>query len=338
MTGKITIHVLIVDDNRDALATVRDRLGILSTELRVEFEDNCYESFTDAASSLSTNPAELAIIDVRSDDGGSPDNQRGISLFETLKELEFMPTVFHTAYAGDLGNEIRDLRFVRVVGKEQPMELDAAIADLVKSGAVTVAREIRDSVRVELRDFMWQQPKEPVSTGSYELRSQLFRRVSARLDRAAPADSTGVAPSRMYLMPAMSNELECGAVLLEGDAWWVVATPACDLVRRNGGKPKAEFVRLLRAKPLDKIKKNRKEVVNGSQARFFYLAPYREIPELVVDFQHVRSEQYERVANNVGTFRVVATLDAPYADALQVRYGQYSGRVGVPDLDPQMLA
>ncbi|WP_141928285.1 hypothetical protein [Yimella lutea] len=327
-----------MDDQASARETVTDRLEVVSEDTGLSFDPDCYDSFEAAAAASRSREFDLAIVDLR--DGQSdhiPGNDRGLQLFGTMKSWGFVPTVFYTAYASDIGAELRDLRFVRVVPKEHTEQLDVAVRDLIESGAVTAARDVKGAVRDELRNFMWSQADRPSDETPEDLRSQVFRRAAARLDRLAPEGATGAGPSRMYLVPPMSQDPECGAVLRDrDDEWWVVATPACDLVMR-GGKRKAGFIRLLRAKPLEEMGiKHRNDVATGSKPRFFHLAAHGPIPELVVDLQHVRSEPCEWWSSTArGT--IEATLDAPFAEALLVRYGQYAGRVGTPTLDKDRL-
>lgn len=328
-----SVRILAVDDNEGVFETIQDRLDVVSEEFGIEFEMVSCTDFAAAHRNVSTGTFDLAILDIREDaTGQSPENGRGIELFEMLKGWAFIPTVFYTAFAKDLDASTRGLSFVRAVSKERPVELDAAVSDLIQSGAVLAAREVAAEVRNELKEFMWSQTSTSTKLDPGELRSQMFRRSSARLDMGSEAGADGVAPSRMYLIPPMSKNLECGSILREGDKWWVVATPACDLVKRGGGKAKAEFVRLLHAKPLRELPLKSRDVATGSKPRYFYLAPHGPVPELVIDLQHVRTEVNDWWSES-SPAELVATLDVPYAEALIVRYAQYAGRVGTPTLD-----
>jgi CheY-like chemotaxis protein len=135
-------------------------------------------------------------------------------------------------------------------------------------------------------------------------------------------------------------------------AWYVMLTPACDLVPE---RVKAEFVVLARCVPLESTaelgdwRKSAEEndgnpsnatrgrleslmrggELNRQQDRAMFLPAAWSVPDLVVDLQRIVHVPHDRL----GHYERVATLDSPYAQALIERLGRYLGRVGTPDLD-----
>lgn len=131
-------------------------------------------------------------------------------------------------------------------------------------------------------------------------------------------------------------------------AWFVVVTPACDLVSSEGRKAKAEHVVVVECQPLqdspefqswqqDPSQGNSKKLERlmsnnpqGRQAgRFMFLPGAWDLPDLLVDFQRVCRVPYGQLL----AMDRRATLDSPYAEALLVSFNQHLGRVGTPDLD-----
>lgn len=133
--------------------------------------------------------------------------------------------------------------------------------------------------------------------------------------------------------------------------YWVMLTPACDLV---GGRIKAEFVVLARCTRLTdadeaiawledpdnagKTKKLDALLTNNRQGkhqpdRFHTLPPAWDIPGLLVDFQQIVHVPFSSLTN----LNRVATLDDPYAQALIARFGRYLGRIGTPNFDLRVV-
>jgi hypothetical protein len=135
----------------------------------------------------------------------------------------------------------------------------------------------------------------------------------------------------------------------DGTAWYVVLTPACDFVPRRDGTPNADFVIVARARDLTLAEKYQKwsdrpddgsrwdslrqNVLMATHTRYNYLPAYRDIPDLVVDLQEVSSVPYAELTE----FEVLASLAAPFAEALVSQYSHYVGRIGIPDLDADAI-
>jgi len=134
--------------------------------------------------------------------------------------------------------------------------------------------------------------------------------------------------------------------------WYVVLTPACDLVP---GRVKADNVLLtectllsetaefkdwignpklpdaIRSKAVNEKMRDflRNRSKNRQEDRNVYLPAAWTIPDLVVDFQRTIFLPYSEIE----LYKKEATLDSPYVEWLISKYGRYLGRLGTPDLD-----
>lgn len=141
--------------------------------------------------------------------------------------------------------------------------------------------------------------------------------------------------------------------------WYVVLTPACDLVRSHLKadfvvlaecvplKETPEYARWLETRPagaeapsddakkamsaLDGLMHNRRS--KRPADRDYFLPAAWAVPDLVVDFQRISSIP---VAKLESSYERVATLDSPYVDALVETFSRYLGRRGTPDLDVKL--
>jgi CheY-like chemotaxis protein len=164
--------------------------------------------------------------------------------------------------------------------------------------------------------------------------------------------------ARVYLIPPVTHHLTATDLLLDPeDGWWLVLTPACDLYEdppsANVPKPrtaKAQFVRLAKADRmftdgasgsespaiatwLASAKSRRdkdqvKRVFRSDDNRYRALPRFLDVPDLVIDFENVRSIELSEVR----TWKRVATLDSPFAEAMLTSYSRSVGRVGTPDI------
>ena len=148
-----------------------------------------------------------------------------------------------------------------------------------------------------------------------------------------PSEAAAGDAAARYLMPPVAG-LEPGSVLRnhtrsvpipggdphqggseEGDpTWWVVLTPACDFAQN-----KVHLALLARAYPIEefdlyksyKAKNEGRElrtILFGRNERYFFLPTFRDIPNLVVDFQHVETV----TLGQAETLEHIAALTSPF--------------------------
>jgi len=132
--------------------------------------------------------------------------------------------------------------------------------------------------------------------------------------------------------------------------WYVILTPACDLVPDRVKadnvllvecmllKETAEFKEWVGSPPVavpsksvnDKLREFlRNRAKTRQEGRNIYLPAAWLIPDLVIDFQRTTFLPYREI----GLYKREATLDSPYVEWLISKYGRYLGRLGTPDLD-----
>ncbi len=71
----------------------------------------------------------------------------------------------------------------------------------------------------------------------------------------------------------------------------------------------------------------------GQDDRNLFLPAALTIPDLVADFQRLRSV----TPDELGTMERVASLVSPFAEAMVSRFTRYFGRVGTDDLDVEAI-
>ena len=169
-----------------------------------------------------------------------------------------------------------------------------------------------------------------------------------------------VHPMKYYVMPPLESSPVTGDLYQEAikqqTGYWVILTPLCDLTPHDG-KVKAEQVLLAKCLLLTEqeeyqtwvagnrsegsqkslvslIGNNRKD---GKQPeRYHFLPGVMSLPDLVVDFQAVKMVTYDQL-NDPGTLKRLASLDSPFAECLLARFTRYYGRIGIPDLDIEIV-
>lgn len=174
-----------------------------------------------------------------------------------------------------------------------------------------------------------------------------------------------VHPMEVYIYPPIGVQRMAGDIIYEKESdpkrFWLVLTPACDFVPT---RVKAEHILLARCEELkaqqeysdwaaDRTKseklvqiiRNRRcgkrsidmlgssFSINLQPERFRFLPGTFFIPDLVVDFQQLKSILYGELVK----YDIAASLDSPYAESIVTSFASFFGRVGTPDIDNDLV-
>lgn len=366
-------NFLIVDDDSEILSLLKETFeaeGFLGDSV---VSCTTVSDFTDALKLVESSGFDLIVLDLQDDgEDGARGGERGFSgerVLNSLKEHQFTPVVFHTGYA----DKIKDLesRFVKVVRKGAPDELADAVKAAFSTKLPSLIRHIQEEQRKYLWDHVenkWGDSEELNEEG--EIAYLLARRLSSALSSVSvrkffnpeyDSSSLKVLPVEYYIYPPLDGGVFLGDIFLDqknGD-YFLVINPACDFDQCKIDNllfvkcvlvenfPEFSTVKDLVLAKEDVSKAKRKElsslfgdnrkVSGGQPERYKYLPGTSFIPHLVADFQLLSQIQLSEFNTDERYLRV-ATLDTPFAEAVQAKFSRYYGRFGVPDLDFENIA
>jgi CheY-like chemotaxis protein len=326
------------------------------------------ESFDEALGELEAHRFDLMILDVRlgghEEQDVPPEEEEGARTLQQIKERRFVPVIFWTGLPGKVEHLASPL--IHVLEKGRLDALIGSVGDLFTTRLPALNRALRHLIEDEQRRYMWEfvaSHWEELRAGgddmalAYLLVRRLGRslsgpgieRVAAELGHGAggaPAPNK-VHAAEMYIIPPL-QDTEPGVADLyrgtseDGDRWWLVVTPSCDLEHS-----KAEWVVLAKCAPVDQDPRLQKwwgsesagntsklrdlldHKTGGQEDRHLFLPQALTIPDLVVDFQQLRSV----LGTELDAMERVASLVSPFAEAAVSRFTRYFGRVGTDDLD-----
>lgn len=363
-------RVLVVDDEQDVGETISELLESYrpvsdARPITTRFE----KSFDNAADLLASEIFDLLVLDIRGASGPTPSGEAGIEVFNEIRRRRFIPIIFYTALP-DVSANISNAPFVQTVSKiaEAPItDLKKATENIINSGLPhllqSVSNHLNDVERAFMADFVEHNWSSLVDRRE-DMAYLLSRRLAVSFEEGAEslAQELGQAsgttlgdvvhPTRYYVQPPHSNyrmgDILAAPVSTEEDAdetLYIMLTPSCDLVLRSE-KMKAEMVVLSECRPLhsfedyqawkrapsDNVGRLRRLLTSrpkGQEDRYFYLPAAWNVPDVVADLQRVASIGCDELKS----YRKIASLDSPFAEALSYQFNRYIGRVGKPDLD-----
>jgi CheY-like chemotaxis protein len=299
-----------------------------------------------------------------------PDEEEGVRTLQEIRRRRFVPVVFWTGLP-ERARHLED-PLVRVLDKTEGLPaLAAAVRELFDTRLPAVNRALLRLIEDEQRRYMWDfvaKHWNELSDGedhvalAYLLVRRLARSLSGPgIERLAqelgalgpgpPAPGT-IHATEMYIVPPFEDTKPGVADLFregldaDGERWWLLVTPSCDIEW-----DKAERVVLAACEPVDqdvRIQKWRETNSNndrrrvedlvghktgGQDDRYLFLPAAPTIPDLVADFQRLRSV----TPDELGAMDRIASLVSPFPEAMVSRFIRYFGRVGTEDLDVETI-
>lgn len=365
--------ILCVDDDADIAGQVQEFIdGEIAAVPSEIFRVVTTTQFPEALGILDERRVDAVILDLRLGDPSArtQGEEAGRTTLNAIRARRFVPIVFYTGLpqlVRDLESPV-----VSVVEKTEGVErLLEVLRQIFNSNLPRVnhalIRHVEEVQRKYMWDFVASHWEELGMRGDgVELAYLLARRLAASLSAAGIEDfaaSLGAAPQaavdpnqrhpvQYYIAPPVTPVPYAGEILSSTKngmlEYQLLLTPSCDMAQC-----KADHVLLARSELLttqaeyakwaaqaepsktatdaltDVLKNNRK----SGRERYFFLPGALNIPNMVVDFQQLKSipcadvEQYTRHA----------ALDSPFVESLLSQFVRYFGRLGTPDLAVQVV-
>ncbi|WKC44095.1 hypothetical protein [Pseudomonas veronii] len=364
-------NFLIVDDDEEILEMLKETFeaeGFLGDSIV-----SCVtaKSFKQALVLVENSSFDLLVLDLQDDaeDGAHPESYGGERILSSLKQHQFTPVVFHTGYA----EKIRELesRFVRVVRKGAHEDLSAAIKYSFDTKLPSLIRYIREQQRKYLWDHIESGEISPDDLNEEgEVAYLLARRLASSMSSSSirqffnPQYNPGsekIHPVEYYIYPPLNSGVCLGDVFLDNERgeYCLVINPECDFAQNKvenvllircvllRDMPEFSTVRdlVLASSDVSNTKKaelrgimsDNRKLAGMQPERYKFLPGTSFIPHLVADFQILSQVQLAELSTPARYVRV-ATVDTPFAEAIQAKFARYYGRFGVPDIDSEKLA
>jgi CheY-like chemotaxis protein len=362
-------RILLIEDDPETLALFEKTLPKERGGRRLDWE--FAESFQRGLERARIGRYDVVATDVYRDrdnvaKGPLTGNDReAIEIVEELKRLRFTPiVVFSDSVAPPSLTLGPFLRFAdKSTGNEH---LLSEIDSILETGVPEAARHLHDVIDLLGAQYLWGLLEsrwaeiEAAGLGRAEaLRSVLSRRaatVFGRLDVEAGVERDVVNPSDYYLYPRIAgSEFRLGDIVRSASSWFVVLTPHCHLAIQPGkNEPRVESALLascvspsgLYEGSWGSTESRREETVrrrtmsppaglSGVAGRHWFLPPFLDIPALYADFMDLQPVSLMVLKSD---FDHVATLDMPFAEAMQACFLRFYGAIGVPNLLTESFA
>lgn len=353
------LKILYIDDD----ATHREDLKeLLSDEIINGFaiRIDCEESFDKAVGR--SKQYHLAILDLFE---GNPQNGHdvGSNVFEKIKNTFFIPVIFYSGNTRNVASLKSQIVGVATKGDGGVDELKSEIERLTKHNIPFLRNNVHAYVEQEFKKYFWdviqkENDKFTPDADDFSLGYMLLRNFADSLSKEniksiigdGKINSDKVHPMEFYIYPVDTHsEYKNGDILIKNDDVFIIITPSCDMVKRQGGM-KAERILLaetnlvekslfykkyLKAKEehdqdIDIYKENFVRFIESRCGdRYFFLPKTPFIQNRYIDFQHLSLI----APKELSSYTKIAKLDNPFAQSMTANFIRYYNRIGFPDID-----
>ena len=358
----ITLKLLYADDDaevrKDLSVLLQDEIIDNKFQLKIEccdLDENLFEN-------ILKETHHIVILDIyKGNPSSSGSESLGLETLEKIKNHFFTPIIFYSGNTTKVKDTKSMVVGVATKGDGGIEELKAEIRRLAQSNLPFLKEKIHFCLKEEFKKYFWdiihaQKDIFRFDMTDLSLSYLMLRNFASSLSKNKIYEivqeerlkKDTIHPMEFYLYPTdTASEYQSGEIVSIGNNFYVILTPSCDFVKRSDGTRKVDLVLLAKTTLLtstkeysaykqapSKEKKNAlMNLMTPKMERYFFLPRTPFIENRIVDFQQKISIPFETLQR----FKRVARLDSPFAEACLAKFSRYSGRIGTPDLDTDLI-
>ncbi|MEE4091976.1 hypothetical protein V2I59_00355 [Pseudomonas viridiflava] len=316
------------------------------------------ETKLDALTLLSRTSFDCAVVDLRLPDASATEVASaplGNDILKKLLEDIGIPTVVYSAYEGEASEAIGSSN-IRVHTKQGGEGQQILASFAAQSGLMAAMKATRNSISkataLLFNQSIWLRWE---TRWAKEEDKQMITDVIARQTASHIADALAQAtlnhhPDEFYVVPALYlNRVDTGDLFVIDGQVHVVLSPRCNMANKQPShivlavcSPMQDWVSWREcfltgnAKQREKaVKDMRSHASQGHGIATHFLPPLSDKGPWLVEFQEVRTIQFEDI--NALLPQRIASIAPHFIPNLVQRYSSYLGRIGQPDINPDIL-
>ncbi|MDR0932780.1 MAG: hypothetical protein LBM70_07175 [Victivallales bacterium] len=359
------MNALFIDDNENSIAPAMDI-----------FKKNNFVcqniTFADYATEISKQKPDVVVLDMMN--GGTtedPLGNGGKDIYAKIWEWSFCPIIIYSANPDLCGAPTHPFiaKIQKGTGSENSVWESACRFQPYLEARMELNNHIEEILNSTLRDTALAIDNLPETKSIDKILLRLTRRrIAAAMDDGLDVE-TKMQPYEQYIFPVVGDNWLQGDVIEKGNSFFLVLTPSCDLVKRNGGinarsilcarccpYDKKLLVRFFKSEKIqdccmckectkdkDTCKNNKaahhqkqkvKELTSmlnsGIVGHYFVLPGMADVlPALLADLKNYLLVEVD----DMDSYKRVISIDSPFREQLSWVFVSIAGRPGMPDRD-----
>lgn len=355
------LNLLIVEDNDGQIESWKSTIDlfnrkksknespIIKPEIKINKEDGL--------EAISTGSFDAAIVDLKLSPGS--EKSEGNKIIAEIKKKQRYPIFVVSSFPEDLEEtDEKENPFFKVYSRDQKLFKDILndIVSIYNTGITKLLGKggLISSIESSLQEIFWKNIShsfDEISQSTLDKEKVLMRYILTHLIEYLSADNSASSEpyylGEMYVLPPINDNLATGVLLKEKKSgnFFIILTPACDMVIRKNGSRKAKKIMLVQIECIEynsqineikEMKKSKQEenlkdlLKNNFSLNYHFLPPIKKFAGGFINFQHISSIEEKEITDK---FSIIGKVTAPFLKDIISRFSTYYARQGQPEFD-----
>lgn len=211
------------------------------------------------------------------------------------------------------------------------------ILSLYKTGIIPIIG-VRGILQQHIKDVYTKYLSPQIKEGTWERHNSngkntqkiLIRYVSSIL-QANLSNFCKAVSEEMYIIPSPHENIKTGTILQKDEEFYVVLNPECDLVIRDDGTPKTDFVLICKLNyDYATFNRENKDKLKKYNLPHAYFLPQNSVfSKGYLNFRNVQSIPYNDISTN---YTIKGQITDCFTKEIVQKFSSYYSRQGQPDL------
>jgi CheY-like chemotaxis protein len=344
-----TLKILLVEDNVGDLQVCQDSAEAYELTKSIKIDLVACATLDEAFSKLDKS-FDGAIIDLNLDKAG----MEGNLVAKRMEQFQFRIPV--AIFTGTPDAAIKGAYCIGVFtkGETKYSELFGKFEDIYNTGLTRIMGgrgEIESTLSEIFHNILMPQNNVWISYGAEDAAKTeraLLRHTLNHLLQLLDEEGVHCFPEEVYICPPLSAELKTGCIIKnkKHDSFFVVLSPACDLVVRKNGAFKTDRILLVEIEPetfvvdsalkdIRKIEKRQdklKNICGNNHTNYFHWLPRTSFADGgFVNFRKLTTLSKSECEESFSA--PVVQISPPFVKDIVSRFSSFYARQGQPDID-----
>ena len=335
------MKILLVEDADDQQDIFKSSVEIFNIKNNLNVQYEIAENISDAFDKIDGS-YDGAIIDLKlknDEDGGNEIvRQLGDSFIR-------IPVVFVTGFV-DLVNDHPAVVKTRS-RDEETYESDLLLLQKIQETGLTRIMGGRGLIEQQLSEVFLKNLLPQIDTwisyaeaDSQRTEKALLRYALNHLLQLLEENEEDCFPEEVYLYPSVLDRITTGSIVTTDDQWFVVLSPACDLVPRGeNGVRNTDYILLVEIESVDKVlagsksKGKVRELCTNKRDYYHWLPETDFFEGGILNFRKLKTLNEDNFEEKFGKPTIQISLS--FVKDIVSRFSSYYARQGQPDIDSE---
>ncbi|MCU0287406.1 MAG: hypothetical protein MUF15_13560 [Acidobacteria bacterium] len=346
------LNLLVVEDNDGQIKAWETAIDLFNRDKskNLNLKAEIKKDLESGLAAISSNNFDAAIVDLKL----SPENSEldGNKIITEIQKKQRFPIVVVSGLPQDMKETTGEENALFKVYKRDQKPFKDILMEIVSIYNTGITKLLGrgengliSSIEKSLQEIFWSHIShsfDEISSSLLDTKKVLMRYTLTHLfEYLSEGDTTSSEfyyEGEMYMLPAINDNLATGVLLKDkaSNEFFIILTPACDMVIRKNGSRKAEKIMLVQIEGIESISQNKngkdieKLFKNNSSLNYHFLPPIKKFVGGFINFQHISSIEDKKITDK---FSIIGKVTAPFLKDIISRFSTYYARQGQPELD-----